>query len=96
MYTEKARLLPPNCQVVEGQKAIEEFWKGVMDSGIKKIELKTVEVESFGDTIVELGTATLYGKAVEKAKYFVMWKRVNGTWKLHRDCWNSSEPAPKK
>jgi uncharacterized protein (TIGR02246 family) len=99
MYTEKARLLPPNTNVIEGRKAIEHFWKGVMDAGIKAIELKTIEVESFGDTIVEQGTATLYGKdkaVVDRGKYFVMWKQVDGKWKLHRDCWNSSEPAPKK
>ncbi len=99
MYTEKARLLPPNAKVVEGRKAIEEFWKGVMDAGIKAIELKTIEVESFGDTIVEQGTATLFGKdklVVDRGNYLVMWKRVDGKWKLHRDCWNSSEPAPKK
>lgn len=99
MYTEKARLLPPNAKVVEGRKAIEEFWKGVMDAGTKAIELKTVEVESFGDTILEQGTATLLGKdnvVLDNGKYLVVWKRVDGKWKLHRDCWNSSEPAPKK
>ncbi len=98
MYTENARVLPPNAKVVENRKAIEEFWKGAMDAGIKAIELKTVEVESFGDTIVEQGTATLFGKdevVVDKIKYLVVWKRVGGKWRLHRDCWNSSEPAPK-
>jgi uncharacterized protein (TIGR02246 family) len=96
MYTENARLLPPNARLVEGRNPIEQFWKGVMDAGIKAIELHTVEVESFGNTIVEQGTATLYGSdqaVVDKGKYLVVWKRVDGKWKLHRDCWNSSEPA---
>jgi uncharacterized protein (TIGR02246 family) len=99
MYTEKARLLPPNAQVVEGKKAIEAYWKGTMAAGIKTIELKTVEVDSFGDTIIEQGTATLYGNnkgVIDKGKYLVMWKRIDGKWKLHRDCWNSSEPLSKK
>lgn len=99
MYTEKARLLPPNAKVVDGRNAIEKFWKGVMDAGIKTIELKTVEIELFGNTIVEQGTATLYGDdkvVVDNGKYLVVWKRNDGKWKLHRDCWNSSEPAPKK
>ena len=97
MYTEKARLLPPNAKVVEGRKGIEDFWKGVMDAGVKEIELKTVEVESFGETIIEQGMATLYGKdkvVIDRGKYIVLWKRVAAKWKLHRDCWNSSEPAP--
>ena len=99
MYTEKARLLPPNASLVEGRKSIEEFWKGVMEAGIKEIELKTVEVESFGDTIVEQGTASLFGKdktVADKVKYVVIWKRVDGKWMLHRDCWNSSQPISRK
>ena len=100
MYTEQARLLPPNADVVEGKKEIEKFWKGVMDIGIREIELRTREVESFGDTIIEQGAATLYcdGNVVfDSGKYFVMWKRINNKWKLHRDCWNSSKPmAPKQ
>lgn len=99
LYTEKARLLPPNADVIEGRSAIEAFWKGVMDAGVKDIELKSVEVEAFGDTIVEQGTATLYGKdkaVLDRGKYIVVWKRVDKKWKLHRDCWNTSEPAPTK
>jgi uncharacterized protein (TIGR02246 family) len=97
-YTKEARLLPPNSQVVEGTQAIEQFWKGVMASGIKSVELKIVEVDPFGDTLVEQGTATLYGqdqKVLDTGKYLVVWKRVDGEWKMHRDCWNSSEPAAK-
>lgn len=96
MYTETGRLLPPNAPVLEGWKAIEEFWRGAMESGVKTIDLKTVEVESFGNTIIEQGTATLFGKddvVLDKGKYVVVWKHVDGEWKLHRDCWNSSEPA---
>src|SRR5262245_34220871 len=62
MYTEKAQLFPPHQEVVDGRPAIEKFWKGVMDAGIVGVELKTTEVESFGDSIVESGKATLLGK----------------------------------
>jgi hypothetical protein len=67
-----------------------------MAGGIKSVALKSVEVESFGDTIVEQGTATFYGEdqnLLDTGKYLVVWKRVEGEWKLHRDCWNSNEPA---
>ena len=99
MYTQNARLLPPNAKIVEGRRAIEVFWKGAMEAGVKNVELTTVEVEAFGDTITEEGTAILYGKdnvVIDRGKYFVMWKKDEGQWKLHRDCWNSSEPAAKK
>jgi uncharacterized protein (TIGR02246 family) len=99
MYTETAKLMPPHARTVSGRPAIEKFWKSVMSAGIKDVELKTLEIESFGDTIAEEGTATLYGDGsliLDRGKYLVVWKRDDGKWKLHRDCWNSNEPQPKE
>jgi len=31
----------------------------------------------------------------DRAKYVVVWKKVGGQWLLHRDIWNTSQPAPK-
>ena len=69
-----------------------------MDAGIKSIELKTTEVEGLGDTAVEVGSFTLFAKTgatIDQGKYLVLWKRVDGAWRLHRDCWNSNQPASK-
>ena len=99
MYTEGGQLYPPNQRVVAGRAAIEEFWKAAMDSGVKGVELKTAEVESLGDSAVEAGTYTLYGKGgttLDRGKYLVLWKWVGGAWRLHRDCWNSNEPVRRK
>jgi uncharacterized protein (TIGR02246 family) len=98
MYTERGQLLPPNEKIVEGRAAIERYWKAAMDAGIKTIELKTTEVEGLGESAVEVGSYTLYGKdgtAVDRGKYVVLRKRVDGAWKLHRDCWNSNQPTSK-
>jgi ketosteroid isomerase-like protein len=99
MYTDGGQLYPPNEKVVAGRAAIEEFWKRAMDSGVKRVELKTAEVDGFGDSAVEAGTYTLYGNegaTLDRGKYLVFWRRVGGTWKLHRDCWNSNEPSRRK
>lgn len=99
MYTEGGQLLPPNEEIVAGRAAIEKFWRAAMAGGIVGLELTTTEIESFGDSIVELGKATVFGKGAEvldQGKYVVLWKKVGGKWKLHRDCWNSSRGAPKK
>jgi uncharacterized protein (TIGR02246 family) len=98
MYTETGRVFPPNSEIVEGRAAIEGFWKASIAGGIAGLELKSLDVEAFGDTIVETGTATVFGKGgtvIDKGKYVVVWKNVGGKWKLHRDCWNSSVAAPK-
>lgn len=97
MYTESGQLFPPSSDIVEGRQGIEKFWKSAMEMGIARVELDTIEVEAFGETVVESGRATLYGKGgevIDKGKYLVMWKNVDGKWKLHRDCWNSSQAHP--
>ena len=98
MYTERGQLFPPNEKIVEGRAAIERYWKASMNSGIKAIELKTTEVEALGESAVEVGSYTVYGKdgaAIDRGKYLVLWRRADGAWKLHRDCWNSDGPASK-
>jgi uncharacterized protein (TIGR02246 family) len=98
-YTEGGQLYPPNERVVAGRAAIEEFWKAAMDSGAKGVEVKTTEVDGLGDSAVETGTYTLYAKdgtTLDHGKYIVLWKWVGGAWRLHRDCWNSSEPMRRK
>jgi hypothetical protein len=30
------------------------------------------------------------GDLIDRGKYIVIWKLIQGEWKLHRDIWNSS------
>ena len=72
------------------------FWKSLFDLGIKKAKLETLEVVGMGDTACEVGKYTLFleGEQVaDSGKYVIIWKMVNGQWKLHRDIWNTSMPA---
>ena len=102
MYTEDAIAFPPDAEMVKGRPAIKAFWKGIHDSGVKGAKLTVMDVQSSGDLAAEVGTAVLTIKppnqpeATQSAKYVVVWKRQkDGTWKLHRDIWNSvSAPKP--
>jgi uncharacterized protein (TIGR02246 family) len=97
LYTENGQVLPPNGDFVTGQQAIETFWQAVMDMGIKEAKLKIVEVGDHGDTATEVSEFALLGEAgqvLDKGKYIVIWKQEDGQWKLHRDIFNSSMPAP--
>ncbi len=96
LYTEDAKLLPTNSDFVSGNEAVQAFWKSVFEMGIKKATLETLEVEGMGDTACEVGKYTLFieGEQVaDSGKYVIIWKMVNGQWKLHRDIWNTSMPA---
>ncbi len=64
--------------------------------GIKTARLETLELESHGETAVEVGKYTLgggEGQTLDQGKYVVVWKNDGGAWKLHRDIWTSSLPA---
>ncbi len=97
LYTENGQVLPPNSDFVTGKPAIQIFWQALMDMGIKAAKMAIVEVEDHGDTAIEVSTYTLQGEAgqvLDRGKYIVIWKQEAGQWKLHRDIFNSSMPAP--
>ena len=97
LYTENGQVLPPNSDFVTGKEAIQAFWQALFDMGIKELKLKVVEVEGHGDTAIEVSKYTIHGEEGQelgKGKYIVIWKQKEGQWKLHRDIYNSSMPAP--
>jgi uncharacterized protein (TIGR02246 family) len=96
LYTTNGEAYPPNSNVVRGRAEIQKMWKSVIDSGIAGAALTTTEVESSGDLAYESGTyemKTKDGKVADRGKYVVVWKRVGGRWLLHRDIWNTNQPA---
>ena len=93
LYTSDGMLLPPGAGVQQGSKAIQDFWKMVMDLGIKRAQLSTVQIEREGEMAVEMGKYKLSGadsQLIDEGKYIVVWKKVNDDWKLHKDIWNTS------
>lgn len=93
VYTVNGQLLPPGSDFVTGTTAIQAFWQGAMDLGIKTVELETVQTEEHGNTAIEIGKYILSSETdqvLDRGKYVVIWKQVGGQWKMHRDMWNSS------
>jgi ketosteroid isomerase-like protein len=96
LYTTSAQLLPASSDFVTGTSAIQRFWQGVMDMGVKEAVLETLELESHGETAHEVGRYTLKaagGQVADAGKYVVIWRHQGGAWKLHRDIWTTSRPA---
>ena len=96
LYTDEAKLLPPGNQMMSGREAIESFWRGAMNMGIKEAKLETVRVEAEGNLAYEIGrfALTVQPESGESTtltgKYVVVWKNQGGTWKLHADIWNTN------
>ena len=94
LYGAGARLLPPGSPALTGP-AIEDYWRGAMDSGMSGGALETVSFEEHGDVAIEEGEYTLRSGAevVDNGKYVVVHRRQDdGSWKYDLDIWNSSKP----
>jgi uncharacterized protein (TIGR02246 family) len=96
MYTADAIAFPPDSEMIRGNQAIGNFWKTTRDDGVRSATLTTVDVGRSGDVAYEVGNVSLTIQPAGKeqttaaAKYVVVWKRQpDGSWKLHRDIWNS-------
>jgi uncharacterized protein (TIGR02246 family) len=97
LYTTDGQIMPPNTEAVAGHPALEALFRSFWNEGYTVIELETVEAEGSGDIAYEVGKYTLSGEAgkvPDHGKYIVVWRKVDGHWKLHRDIFNSNVPSP--
>ena len=95
LYTATGSVLPANSDILSGAENVQAFWQGAFDMGLKEAVLETIELEVHGDTAIETGHYTLKaegGAVADSGKYIVIWKNDGGTWKLHKDIWNTSQP----
>jgi len=94
--------MPPNSDMMRGRRDVEGFWSAAIKMGVRDARLKTVELTESGEELHEVGNYALRIEPTgakpfeDKGKYLVIWKRdKDGSWRLHRDIWNSSLPSSK-
>lgn len=95
LYTDDAIVLPQGLEMMKGKAAIKGLFEGLIASGVGAIMLTTLEVETVGNTAIEVGQFELKGpdgSVIDKGKSVVVWKKIKGEWKMHRDIFNSSQP----
>ena len=91
VYTEDAQLLPPGGEMVQGRDTIAQWWTGAAPHmGLERVELSTVDLQPVGESVYQIGRATLTmgGGQQAEGKYVVIWKQENGQWKWHVDIFN--------
>ncbi len=102
-YTDDAIVMPPNHSPVEGKQAIEKYLAEIGSQlQASNFQLSILEVDVQGDTTIVRGTYsnsfTIPGTDApmeDQGKTLNVWKRqADGSWKLHRDIWNSNTPIP--
>lgn len=100
-YTDDAKFLHPNTEIVSGKQAIKEFFETGRAFGLRRINFESIEVGYDGDLAYERGVINMDlepegGQAmVDRGKYLVVMKRqADGSWKVAVDIWNSDLPQP--
>jgi uncharacterized protein (TIGR02246 family) len=100
-YTEDAKFLHPNTEIISGKQAIKEFFETGRAFGLRRISFKGLEAGLDGNLAYERGVINMDiapegGQAMkDKGKYLVVMKRqTDGSWKVAVDIWNSDLPQP--
>ena len=100
LYTEEAKLLPPNSSIVVGREGIQAVLQGFFDAGAGDYQSTDLELSVSGDMAYVVGKQTVTiqpeeGEAIsDSGKYVVILKREKGSWKIDIAIWNSSLPLP--
>ena len=92
LYAEDAVLLPPNAPAIFGRDAVKSAIQEMFAAGFA-IELEDLEIKVENDLAYKAGRYRLRsedGTLVDRGKYIEIWTKADGTWRLHRDIWNSS------
>lgn len=96
-YTEDGKIMPNGTPIISGREDIKQRWtlpEGVEISYHKILpeEIKVVNDHAYDYGYYE-GTSTRKdGTEISwKGKYVIVWKQVDGTWKIYLDIWNRVE-----
>jgi ketosteroid isomerase-like protein len=98
-YTTDAKLMGPNEKSAVGRAAIQKMVGQWMKSGMPAgFSIETVDVWGNDEVLAAEENWTFKdkdGKILDQGKAIEIFKKEDGVWKLHRDCFNSDMPMMK-
>jgi len=96
LHTTHVRILPPESDLLQGQAAVRAYYRTLLDSGVKDMQIQTIDATFLNEkTIREIGLMTISlqtpaGQTQQMtAKYVVSWQEEHGEYKIDVDIWNS-------
>jgi uncharacterized protein (TIGR02246 family) len=96
VFTSDAKLIVSGVDgETSGRNAIEAFWQGALNGGVRELRLTTVDLDGEGPLRVETGTYQALGAGgseLGRGRYVLIWKKEAGTWKIHRDIGIANAP----
>lgn len=101
LYGEDGIVMAPNAPPMQGPDPVSQVWGGLFELPGFKLTITPVEVTvaRSGDLAMDRGvyaltTAGPAGEVVENGKYVVVWKKVDGDWKVAADIFNANAAPP--
>jgi uncharacterized protein (TIGR02246 family) len=89
----------PDAPAAKGTDAIRKAWTEILKAPNLQLSFapEDITISQAGDLATDVGWVkaemdTPQGHVKEDAKYLVVWKKVNGAWKVQYDTFNSNAP----
>jgi uncharacterized protein (TIGR02246 family) len=99
VYSADADFLAPNAERLRGRAAIQEFWHGGIEMGIRTVELETLRLTEAEDFVCESGRYMLHFEprdgtpVTDEALYVVVHKlEDDGIWRRTAEILTWSAP----
>ncbi|MDZ7802090.1 MAG: DUF4440 domain-containing protein [Trueperaceae bacterium] len=96
LYAEDAVVMPPNAELVQGRDNVTPILAAYQEAGAVRIDVHALESYGIeGGTAWGVGPYRLFdgdGEVVGVGKFLIMYRAVDGTWKITRHIWNSDLP----
>jgi ketosteroid isomerase-like protein len=89
--------LAPGNPPIQGAESVVETWKawGALPNVKISFSAERVEAAASGDLAYDYGAYTFAfdsdkGPFAEEGKYIVVWKKIDGAWKIAADIFNNN------
>ncbi len=97
LYTDDAKLLPPNETAISGRAAILAYFeKNLRPDLVSSAKFSHYEIYGGGDAATSISELAMYdgkGHIIERGKQTIVLLKQNGEWKIHRDMWSDNTPV---
>lgn len=96
-YSQDGKIFPTGADIIEGHFAIKQRWTLGKGTKILSHKITPVEISVIGNMAYDYGYYQGTWSKNEvidswKGKYVIIWKKVEGDWKIYLDIWNRVDP----